>query len=160
VIVHLASSGQFPHRLAEDVEEERRLFHVAITRARHHAVVVPGPAASPFLRELAAAPAPDERRVTAPAAREATPARTRVASPAEPTTPAGRKAVVLLRALRHDLRAGKPAYTVFSDRTMMAIADALPTTLSDLARVPGIGPAKLEQYGDAVLAAVADALDA
>ncbi len=32
VVVHLADIDQFPHRLADDVEEERRLFHVAITR--------------------------------------------------------------------------------------------------------------------------------
>ena len=29
VVVHHADADQFPHRLAEDVEEERRLFHVA-----------------------------------------------------------------------------------------------------------------------------------
>jgi DNA helicase-2/ATP-dependent DNA helicase PcrA len=33
VIVHDVSGGQFPHRLSTDVEEERRVFHVAITRA-------------------------------------------------------------------------------------------------------------------------------
>ncbi len=33
VIVHQAAADQFPHRLATDVEEERRVFHVAITRA-------------------------------------------------------------------------------------------------------------------------------
>ena len=33
VVVHHAEADQFPHRLAEDVEEERRVFHVAITRA-------------------------------------------------------------------------------------------------------------------------------
>ena len=31
VIVHHADADQFPHRLATDVEEERRVFHVAIT---------------------------------------------------------------------------------------------------------------------------------
>ena len=34
VVVHDASAGLFPHRLSTDVEEERRIFHVAITRAR------------------------------------------------------------------------------------------------------------------------------
>ena len=56
-----------------------------------------------------------------------------------------------LRSLRDQLRRGKPAYTVFADATLEAIALALPSTLSDLARVKGVGPAKLEQYGDAVL---------
>ena len=56
-----------------------------------------------------------------------------------------------LRSLRDQVRKGKPAYTVFADATLEAIALALPTTLADLARVKGVGPAKLEQYGDAVL---------
>jgi len=34
VIVYDATSGIFPHRLSIDLEEERRVFHVAITRAR------------------------------------------------------------------------------------------------------------------------------
>ena len=37
VIVHDATSGLFPHRLSTDVEEERRVFHVAITRAMRSA---------------------------------------------------------------------------------------------------------------------------
>ena len=36
-----------------------------------------------------------------------------------------------------------------------AIADAAPTTLRDLGRISGIGPAKLERYGDAVVALIA-----
>ncbi len=43
VVVHLAGAEQYPHRLAEAVEEERRLFNVAITRARRHATIVTGP---------------------------------------------------------------------------------------------------------------------
>ena len=42
VIVHHADAEQFPHRLADDVEEERRLFHVAITRAASQATIVTG----------------------------------------------------------------------------------------------------------------------
>ncbi len=34
VIVHDATNGVFPHRLSTDIEEERRVFHVAITRAQ------------------------------------------------------------------------------------------------------------------------------
>ncbi|HRE02176.1 MAG TPA: 3'-5' exonuclease, partial [Ilumatobacteraceae bacterium] len=33
VVLHHAEVDQYPHRLAEDLEEERRVFHVAITRA-------------------------------------------------------------------------------------------------------------------------------
>ena len=52
----------------------------------------------------------------------------------------------------------KPAYTVFDDKTLAAIATALPGDLDQLARVKGVGPAKLEQYGDDVLTLVADSL--
>jgi ATP-dependent DNA helicase RecQ len=46
---------------------------------------------------------------------------------------------------------GAPAFTVFGDRTLKAIAVAQPDTLAALERIPGIGPAKLEAYGDAIL---------
>ncbi len=49
-----------------------------------------------------------------------------------------------------------PAYVVFTDATLLAIAEQRPTTSDELARIPGIGPAKLEQYGSAVLALLAD----
>lgn len=50
---------------------------------------------------------------------------------------------------------GLPAYVIFHDATLLAIAAARPATLSDLAKIPGIGQTKLERYGPAVLAAVA-----
>jgi len=51
-------------RLAEDVEEERRVFHVAITRAIEQCVVIaPRGAPSPFLDELAAPGSPPVPRV-------------------------------------------------------------------------------------------------
>ena len=40
VIVHDATSGLFPHRLSTDIEEERRVFHVAITRAMRSLALV------------------------------------------------------------------------------------------------------------------------
>ena len=52
VVVHLAQDALFPHRLAEDHEEERRLFHVAITRASRHVTIVAGDDPSPFVGEL------------------------------------------------------------------------------------------------------------
>jgi DNA helicase-2/ATP-dependent DNA helicase PcrA len=53
VIVHDATGGLFPHRLSTDIEEERRVFHVAITRARATLHLV-ADAASPslFIDEL------------------------------------------------------------------------------------------------------------
>jgi superfamily II DNA helicase RecQ len=64
-----------------------------------------------------------------------------------------------LRRFREGARQGKPAYVVFDDKTLVAIAEAVPTTLTELAQVKGVGPSKLEQYGDAVLALVASVAD-
>jgi ATP-dependent DNA helicase RecQ len=50
---------------------------------------------------------------------------------------------------------GVPAYVVFHDRTLAAIATARPTTPDELRALPGIGAAKVERYGAAVLAALA-----
>ena len=225
VVVHLADADQFPHRLADDTEEERRLFHVAITRAATHATIVSGESPSPFVAELTSEPPehaplpPEPTRTSAPATirRRAEPSdhplleRGRViavpglvlidqghewvitdlepmAAVAErngatrrfeigaKVETGGRQRGVLgprpgevdeasarlfdrLRSFRDRVRDGKPAYTVFDDKTLAAIATALPNDLDQLARVKGIGPAKLEQYGDDVLAMVVDALD-
>ena len=53
VVVHDVSAGLMPHRLAVDVEEERRIFHVGLTRASASVHVVAGDPPSPFLAELA-----------------------------------------------------------------------------------------------------------
>ena len=45
-----------------------------------------------------------------------------------------------------------PAYCVFTDATMLALAESLPEDESDLARIPGIGPAKIGKYGPSILA--------
>jgi ATP-dependent DNA helicase RecQ len=47
--------------------------------------------------------------------------------------------------------AGVPAYVVFHDSTLAAIAVADPKNLADLLRVPGIGDSKLRKYGEEVL---------
>jgi ATP-dependent DNA helicase RecQ len=47
--------------------------------------------------------------------------------------------------------AGVPAYVVFHDSTLAAIAIAQPTNLSDLLRVSGVGDSKLRKYGEEVL---------
>jgi DNA helicase-2/ATP-dependent DNA helicase PcrA len=65
-----------------------------------------------------------------------------------------------LRRWRDTARAGKPAYTVFDDKTLAAIASALPSSTAELAAVKGVGPAKLESYGDDVLGLVSAVLDA
>jgi DNA helicase II / ATP-dependent DNA helicase PcrA len=49
------------------------------------------------------------------------------------------------------LAAEVPAFVVFTDATLTAIAEAKPATLEELAALAGIGPAKLERYGEDVL---------
>ena len=62
-----------------------------------------------------------------------------------------------LRAARRDLAqaAGLPPYVVFHDSTLRGIAEARPRTLAELSTIQGVGAAKLERYGAAMLAAVA-----
>jgi DNA helicase II / ATP-dependent DNA helicase PcrA len=153
VVVHLADADQYPHRLADDVEEERRLFHVAITRSSRHATIVTGPRPSPFVEELTSEPS--ERRVVSshrpdpavPPRRASAPS----SDPAAALDADGQRRFEALKVLRNELRDGKPAYVVFDNKTLVAIARDTPGSSAELARIPGIGPAKLEQYGDAVL---------
>ncbi|HEX2274182.1 MAG TPA: ATP-dependent DNA helicase UvrD2 [Acidimicrobiales bacterium] len=161
VIVFAASAGLLPHRLADDVEEERRIFHVAVTRARHEAVVLADAGApSPFLDELAGvaarpAFAPERPRsdgAAAAARRGSATATTVLSGPAVATFEA-------LRAWRTEQarRERMPPYVVMSDAHLRAIAERAPTSLVALARCPGIGPVKLERYGDDILAVLARA---
>jgi superfamily II DNA helicase RecQ len=50
---------------------------------------------------------------------------------------------------------GAPAYVVFHDATLVAVVEAKPSTRRDLLALAGIGPVKVERYGDDVLALVA-----
>ena len=166
VVVFGASADLFPHRLAEDVEEERRVFHVALTRAAR-AVVVLGDAAapSPFLAELAGtAEKPAERGggAGAPAASGGPSSVQRRTGPKDPgarrgsTVPAAGESPLwdALRAWRTEIarRDKVPPYVVMSDAHLKGIADRKPTTLRELAACPGIGPLKLERYGEDILA--------
>ena len=62
-----------------------------------------------------------------------------------------------LRAKRRQIAAdaGVPPYVVFHDSTLRGIAEARPRTLHELGQIQGVGAAKLERYGSAMLAAVA-----
>ncbi|MDQ6725572.1 MAG: HRDC domain-containing protein, partial [Actinomycetota bacterium] len=150
VVVFGASADLFPHRLAEDVEEERRIFHVAITRAGTSVSILGDAAApSPFLAELAGtAPAPAVRAVVTPEPR----ARVRTETPAPGESPA----FDALRAWRTEVarRDKVPPYVVMSDAHLKGIAERRPSTAGELAACPGIGPLKLERYGEDILAVI------
>jgi ATP-dependent DNA helicase RecQ len=63
-----------------------------------------------------------------------------------------------LRAWRAEVAKahGVPAYVVFHDNTLQAIAQAQPRTIEQLRALPGLGERKLASYGDQLLALVAD----
>jgi len=64
-----------------------------------------------------------------------------------------------LRRLRAELAREQsvPAYVIFHDATLRAIAERRPQTLDALGSVSGVGAAKLERYGEQVLAALREA---
>ncbi len=64
-----------------------------------------------------------------------------------------------LRALRRDIAAqkGVPPYVVFTDRALVEMCRLLPTSPEELLEVPGVGQAKLRQYGERFLEAIRDA---
>ena len=47
--------------------------------------------------------------------------------------------------------ANVPAYVVFADVTLEAVAERRPTSRSDLLALPGLGPVKAERYGPKLL---------
>jgi DNA helicase-2/ATP-dependent DNA helicase PcrA len=150
VVVHDASAGLMPHRLAPDIEEERRVFHVALTRCRLSSTVVAGASPSPFLEELVAEWVPGS---AGPQPAPPRPAPNGSARPAA-RSPETEGVFNLLRAWRLDKARseGRPAYTVFHDSTLDAIAASGARSLGELAQIKGVGPAKLENYGDEILA--------
>ncbi|HVM02307.1 MAG TPA: ATP-dependent DNA helicase UvrD2, partial [Acidimicrobiales bacterium] len=50
---------------------------------------------------------------------------------------------------------GVPAYVIFHDATLAAVAEARPTTRAELLALPGLGPVKADRYGDTLLAVLA-----
>jgi ATP-dependent DNA helicase RecQ len=62
-----------------------------------------------------------------------------------------------LRTLRSVLASEQsvPAYRIFSNKTLEAIARAQPSSLDELAGVRGIGPSRLDAYGKTILTALA-----
>ncbi|WP_347057812.1 ATP-dependent DNA helicase UvrD2 [Blastococcus sp. HT6-30] len=137
------------------VEEERRLLYVAVTRAREQLTLSWSLARNPggrrsrprsrFLDGLA----PDSGPTAPPARRAAK--RPKVVLEGE----AG-ELFERLRAWRSQAAqsASVPAYVVFTDATLQAIAETRPASLRELSGLPGIGARKLELYGEDVLAAV------
>ena len=160
VLVFAADETLMPHQLAADIEEERRVLHVAVTRAISQVVVLADETRpSRFLDELEGRPPQrrPEREGSLPSAR--TPKRPPAAKSAVPTDEAPYDEALfeslrqwrLGEARRQDVR----AFHVFSNRVLRNITRAAPTTTAELASVSGVGPSKLAAYGDAVLDVIA-----
>jgi len=64
-----------------------------------------------------------------------------------------------LRALRSEIARAEqvPAYVVFPDRTLAELAVRRPRTLAAMSAIRGVGPAKLEKYGERFLDAIRNA---
>jgi DNA helicase-2/ATP-dependent DNA helicase PcrA len=64
-----------------------------------------------------------------------------------------------LRAWRLEIARAEalPAFTVFTDATLVAIAESMPRSPEELLRVSGVGESKRAKYGDAVLEILASA---
>ncbi len=175
----------------EQVEEERRLLYVGVTRARLHLTLSWALARSPGgrasrrptrfltgLRPGSAAPAARtagggagiERGGAAVAgARRGRrgPVRCRVCGAT--LTDAGEMKLMRCEDCPSDMdealyerlrewrseqakRLGQPPYCVFTDKTLMAIAETVPATDGELARISGVGARKLDRFGADVLA--------
>jgi DNA helicase-2/ATP-dependent DNA helicase PcrA len=147
--------GELPFRSGRNrapVEEERRLLYVGITRAKRF-VCLTWPAdgrggRSPFVEELTGRPLSEPHLASRSAAGPKTAVRGRS------TRPVGDPIFDALKRWRRDRaeRDSVPAYVVFHDSTLAEIASRHPRTLSDLRKVSGVGPAKLERYGQEVMA--------
>jgi len=78
---------------------------------------------------------------------------TETATETAAATAAGSPLYEDLKALRRELAdsRGVPAYIVFSDATLLAMAASKPRNEAELLNVSGVGPTKLDRYGEAFL---------
>ncbi|NUP23650.1 MAG: ATP-dependent DNA helicase UvrD2 [Streptomyces sp.] len=180
----------------EQIEEERRLLYVGVTRAREHLHVSwalsrspggrPNRRPSRFLDGLrpgsatavgrtgGGGPGGVERGFTSSTAADAvprrtqrTPARCRVCG--RTLTDAGEMKLMRCEDCPSDMDeglyerlrewrgtqaqlSGQPDFCVFTDRTLMAIAETEPSSPAELSRIPGVLKRKLDRYGADVLA--------
>ena len=160
VLLPAVEEGMLPIRQAStpaEVAEERRLLYVGLTRARVHLWLSwAARRAGPSGREQSRKPSRFLDDLVPPGA-----GRVRPRAVASGMTKTGRASVRADGPLAEQLRAwrrkraeadGVPAYVVFNDRTLAALTERQPRSRGELLAVEGIGPSKLDRYGDELLA--------
>ncbi|MCL0245924.1 ATP-dependent DNA helicase UvrD2 [Corynebacterium sp. CCM 8835] len=172
-ISHAIKAGE------HQVEEERRLFYVGVTRARTHLFCSWALARQEggrksrkrtrFLDGIVTDPEPVERGSSRNRPKRCRVCGSPLESPQEKVLrrcidcPGGADDGIFeqLRAWRAETAREDqvPAYIVFSDATLMAIAEAMPADERELLGVSGVGPVKVDKYGGQVLAIVNGTLD-
>lgn len=175
-IVHVAGleEGFVPIHHAkdspDDLEEERRLLYVGLTRARDElhcswarsrtfgsrtSQRKPSPWLEIIASTVGATPPEAPRRDGAARARAA---RASIPKHGAPTSGPERELFEALRQWRRaqSKEADVAAFVIFNDATLIALAEARPTTRAELLRVSGIGAVKAQRFGDDVLRIVAD----
>ena len=102
-----------------------------------------------------------EDRLIAPSPTRKTRERTGTAEPEQSLDGDETALLSTLKALRLELarERGVPAYVVFPDRALVDMARRRPRTEAEFAEVHGVGAAKLKQFAEPFLAAIADALE-
>jgi DNA helicase-2/ATP-dependent DNA helicase PcrA len=163
VLLPAVEEGVLPIRQAStpaEVAEERRLLYVGLTRARVHLWLSwAARRAGPSGREQPRKPSRFLDDLVPPGA-----GRVRPRAVASGMTRTGRASIRADGPLAEQLRAwrrkraeadGVPAYVVFNDRTLAALTERQPRSRGELLAVEGIGPSKLDRYGDELLTLLA-----
>jgi DNA helicase-2/ATP-dependent DNA helicase PcrA len=160
VLLPAIEEGVLPIRQAStpaEVAEERRLLYVGLTRARVHLWLS-------WAARRAGASGREQSRKPSRFLDDLVPpgsGRVRPRAVASGMTRTGRASVRADGPLADQLRAwrrkraeadGVPAYVVFNDRTLAALSERQPRSRGELLAVEGIGPSKLDKYGDELLA--------
>ena len=155
----------------EQIEEERRLFYVGVTRAREHLHMSWSLARqegghknrtrSRFLDGLVPELEVEQSPQRLKRAKRCRVCGNQLGTPAEKSLgrheecePSFDEAVyTALKRWRLDVSraAGQPAFVVFTDATLMSIAEAMPADERELLGVSGVGPVKVDNYGAGVL---------